>query len=128
MVSAGPDEFDLNAAWLRRSQTDLRAFMAALAARLEGALPGRVSVERRRDGLLSKTSHVARISLKTERAIYELALGKAQLSATRAKLVRGVTISSAAIAVPEWLAEVRKEVQALAEQAGVASDVLQEFL
>ncbi len=36
-VSGSPDEFDLDAAFLRRSEGDLRAFMEALAVRLEGA-------------------------------------------------------------------------------------------
>ena len=50
------DEFDLNAAVLRHSERDMRAFMAALAVRLETALPGRVTIERKRDGLSEVTS------------------------------------------------------------------------
>ena len=127
-MSAGPDEFDLNAAWLRRSQGDLRAFMEAFAVRLEGALPGRVVVERHRDGLLSKTSHVAKITLQGEKAVYEIANGKTGISAQRTKTVRGVAISSTQLPVPEWLGEVRDEVRRLADQHAAASDVLQDFL
>ena len=127
-MSYGPDQFDLDAASLRRSQSELRAFAEALAVRLEGALPGRVNVERRSDGLFSKTSHVARIALRGEKAEYQLALNKAELVASRAKTVRGVVISSTTIPASQWLAEVRAEVQALAEQAGSASDTLHDFL
>ena len=127
-MSGGPDDFDLNAAWARRSQGDLKAYVEALAVRLEGALPARVAVERRRDGLLAKTSHVAKISVRGEKAIYELSSGKAGVTAMRQKLVRGVAISSAQLPVPEWLAQVREEVQALADQLGSASDVLHDFL
>jgi hypothetical protein len=127
-VAAEPDQFDLDAAVLRRSESDLRAFMEALAVRLEGALPGRVTVERRRDGLFSKTSHVARLVVRGDKAVYELGCGAGRLDPKRAKLVRGVVISSSGVSPKEWLTEVRAEVQALAERAGAASDLFHDFL
>lgn len=127
-MSSGPDQFDLDGAVLRRSETELRAFVEALAVRIEGALPGRVTVERRRDSLFSSTRHVSRIAVRGERALYELRIDKAELSATRAKLVRGVSISTATLSARDWLAELRAELQALAEQAGSATDTLHGFL
>jgi len=127
-MSAQPDEFDLEAAVLRRSQVDLRAFMEALAVRLEGALPQQVSVERRRDGLLSKTSHVAGIEVRTEKAIYTLTLLKGVLTATRAKVVRDVVISTSSVTAAVWLGEVRAEISSLAQKSGDAADILHDFL
>ena len=127
-MSGEPDQFDLDGAVLRRSETELRAFMEALAVRLEGALPGRVDVQRKRDGLLSQSKHVAKIAVRGDRAVYELARDRSGLTATRAKLVRGVNISSSSVSPREWLADVRAEVQTLAEQAGSTSDALHGFL
>ncbi|HEX3916431.1 MAG TPA: hypothetical protein VHW60_03765, partial [Caulobacteraceae bacterium] len=127
-VSAAPDQFDLDGAVLRRADGELRAFMQALAVRLEGALPGRVTVERRRDGLFARTSHVASISVRGDKALYELGFDKGNLTATRAKFVRGVSISSSTIPAREWLGEVGDELNALAEEAGSASDALHGFL
>lgn len=127
-MSAEPDAFDLDAAGIRRAQGDLRAFMEALAVRLQTALPGRVSVERRRDGLLSRTSHVHEIGVRTDGANYRLVFDHGQLTTTKAKLVRGVAISTTSPPFPQWLAEVRAEVQALAGSLGSASDTLSEFL
>jgi hypothetical protein len=127
-VGPNLDDFDLDAAVLRRSETDLQAFMEALAVRLEGALPGRVKVERRKDGLFSKTSHVASIAFEGEKAVYELTFGRAGLSAARAKQVRGVVISSSTIDPAQWLGEVRQEVATLAGQASSAGDTLHDFL
>lgn len=124
----GPDQFDLNGALLRRSESELRAFMEALAVRLEGALPGRVRVKRRRDGLLSGARHVFEIVVEGERATYALSVAKSGLTATRAKLVRGVNISSASVPVPEWLADLNAELSALADQAGASTDALHGFL
>src|SRR5579859_3090916 len=90
-----PDDFDIEAAWLRRAQGDLRAFMEALAVRLEEALPQHVDVDSRRDVLLSKTSHGARIEIRTDAAVWAATLAKGVLQATRAKVVRGVVITTA---------------------------------
>jgi hypothetical protein len=127
-MSVADDGFDLNAALLRRSEKDMRAFLSALAARLEGALPGRVEVERKRDGLFSRTSHVARIAVRFEAAIFTISFGKTGLSATRAKLVREVVISTTPSPVPQWLKELQDEVAKLAEHAGSAGEVLHGFL
>jgi hypothetical protein len=127
-MSSEPDDFDVEAAWLRRSQGDLRAFMEALAVRLEGALPQHVSVDRRRDGLLSKTSHVARIEIRNDAAVYVITFISGVLAATRAKVVRGVVISTAPVAIARWLADVRAEVRKMAEQSGDSADVLHDFL
>ena len=93
------DSFDLDAAGVRRATGDLRAFSNALAARLEGALPERVVVRRVRDGLFSKESHVAQIEVRGERAVYLLAFTHGGVSATRAKSVRGVVISTAQVSM-----------------------------
>jgi hypothetical protein len=127
-MSAESNEFDIEAAWLRRAQGDLPAFLEALAVRLQGALPHHVTVERKRDGLLSRTSHVARIDLRTENAGYGLALSKGVLTPTRAKVVRGVVISTSALPLAAWLAEVRAAVKDLADQTGDAADLLHDFL
>jgi len=127
-MSAAPDQFDVEAAWLRRSQGDLRAFMEALAVRLEGALPSQVSVERRRDGLLSKTNHVAKIEVKTDTAIHSLSLTKGGLAATRAKVIRGVAISTSSLPVADWLSQVRAEAQVMAERTVGAAEALRDFL
>jgi len=106
----------------------MRAFLAALATRLEEALPGRVDVDRRRDGLFSRTTHVAKISLRSEGAIFTIIFDKAGLSANRAKLVRDVVINTTPLPVPQWLGELREAVAKMAEATGLAGDVLHGFL
>ena len=127
-MNSSPDAFDLNAAVLRHSERDMRAFMAALAVRLETALPGRVSVGRKRDGFFSSTSHVTEIKVEHPDAIFSLTFGKAGLAASRAKVVHGVTISNASLPVPQWLGELNKSVADLADSSAIAGDVLHGFL
>lgn len=127
-LDSGAGDFDLGMAWYRKAQGDLRAFMEAFAARMDGAVPGRVRIERRRDGLFSRTSHVVKVTISGEANAYVLSLEDGHLSAQRAKSVRGVTLKSQAMDFPEWLAALNADLQLLAEHAGSAQTVLHDFL
>lgn len=127
-VTPDIDPFDLDAAILRRNMQDMRAFMAALAERLDTALPGRVAIERKRDGMFASTTHVARIALTTDAAEYAITLDRSGVKTTRAKSVRGVTISTATITPTAWIDEVRTAVARLSNTADEASAVIGKFL
>jgi hypothetical protein len=122
------NDFDLSAAWLRRAEGDLRAFMAAFAARLEPALPGRVTVERKRDGFFSAQTHVVKVSIAAGSNVYVLAFTGAALAAQRMKAVRGVTLKTETMGMAPWLAALDADLQALAEDSGSAHGVLHDFL
>lgn len=127
-MDTGAGDFDLSMAWYRKAQGDLRAFLEAFAVRMDGAAPGRVRIERRRDGLFSARSHVARVTISGESDAYILDLDDGRLSARRARSVRGVTVKSEPMDLPQWLAALNAELQRLAENAGAAQDALHDFL
>jgi hypothetical protein len=128
ILTSGPGEFDLSAAWYRKAQGDLQAFLEGFATRMEGAIPGHVTVERRRDGLFSNTRHVAKVAIDTGPNVYTVALESNHLSALRSKAVRGVTLKSEPLDFPDWLAALNADIQRLAERTGAAHDVLHDFL
>jgi hypothetical protein len=127
-LTSGPGDFDLSAAWYRKAQGDLRAFLEGFATRMTGAIPGHVTVERKRDGLFSTTSHVVKVAIDAGPSVYVLHLENNHLSAVRAKSVRGVTLKSEPMDMPEWLAALNADIQRLAERVGAAHGVLHEFL
>ena len=127
-VDGFPNDFDVSAAWFRKAQGDLKAFMEAFAVRLEGALPGRVSVERKKDSLFAKTSHAEKVVVEAQNHVYVLALQKSRLSAHRSKIVHGVTLSTEPMNVPEWLGALNGDIETLAAHAGSAQTVLHDFL
>jgi hypothetical protein len=122
------DSFDLDAAILRRSEQDLKAFFGALAARLEQAIPGRVTVVRKRDGLFSGSSHVVRVELATDDAAFAIAIDRGAVQATRSKVVRGVVLSTSAIPAGEWLNAVRAAVARLSGAADDAAGTIGRFV
>ena len=127
-MSAELSDFDLAAAWQRKAKGDMRAFLEALAERLASALAGSVDVARRRDGLFSKTSHVARISVRFDACLLTLEVDGGHVRARRAKVVRGVTISSEEIGIPAWLEEVVRNTRETGAEDATAHGVLHDFL
>jgi hypothetical protein len=127
-LTSGPGEFDLSTAWYRKAQGDLRAFLEGFATRLEGAIPGHVTVERKPDGFFSSMSHVVKVAIDVGANLYVVALERNHLTALRAKSVRGVTLKTETLDFPDWLNALNADIQQLAERAGVAHDVLHDFL
>ena len=72
MATGEGHPIDLLLASLRADMSDSRAFMRALAARLEDALPGQVTVERR-GGLLGRGKAVTRIEVELGEHRYRIA-------------------------------------------------------
>ena len=120
--------FDLSAAYIRRAQGDTKTFMEGLAARLEGALPGRVTVDRRRKGLFAGQTHVTSIAVTLDRCVLVLTLEGVRLKAKRAKVVHGVTIGSEDLTLPAWLDALHRDIGESVETAEAARAVLHDFL
>jgi hypothetical protein len=113
-VGAAPDlNLDLLAASLRADASDVGAFVEGLAAKLEDALPGRVSVERRRTGLLGGKK-VRAIAVNTGDRRLELRVDDGPLETTASRLSGGIVLKRETLDTDTWLAALG---QALAEEA-----------
>ncbi|MHB1671554.1 MAG: hypothetical protein ACYCVM_05845, partial [Acidiferrobacter sp.] len=121
-------DFDLPAAWIRRAQTDLHAFLEALAARLEGALPGRVQVERKREGFLTGPKRVVGITIRTDDNRYVLDAHNHEIHASRQHDVRGVVLKTETLTLDRWLQDLEEELRRLSGALEGARGVLQDFL
>ncbi len=121
--------FEMLAASLRADETDTRAFLAALATKLEGALPAQTVVERARDGLFKNTTHVARVDVDLAPFRYALGAGKrGELEATRAKIVGGVAIKNEALPIDRWIEELARSLTAYAEGSASARAALERLV
>jgi hypothetical protein len=106
MASEENLDLDLPAAALRADATDVELSIEALANSLEQALPGMASVERRRvGGFRSKRREVARIEVALGDEQFELRREGGALRCTRNKVVRGITLSRAELAMSDWIGE-----------------------
>ena len=106
-------DFDLVAASLRADTVDTRAFAAALAVKLEQALPGLVQVERK-GGLFSKDKQVRSISATFGEQCYRLDVDGGRVEASRQKSVRGIVLHTDRLGLDEWIDGLSRELTAAA--------------
>jgi hypothetical protein len=110
-VGRGAD-FDLLAASLRADTRDLGAFVEALAAKLEGAFPDRVVVDR--GGFLGgKRVRALGVELGDQR--FELTHESARVTCRRRNVVRGIALRNEELSLDEWIDELSRR---LLEEAG----------
>ena len=102
---APEQDFDLLAASLRADATDLRAFVEALAAKLEGAFPDRTQVERK--GLLGP-KRVRRVAVRVGDDEFELEHDDGALSTRRRSVVRGIALKNEELELDRWIDELSR--------------------
>ena len=99
---ADAPDLDLLASSLRADAGDTAAFLDALAARLEGAFPGQVDVERK-GKLFGGAKRVRRIAVRLGDAHYEIEGAGGALAARRRNVVRGIALKSEELGVEAWI-------------------------
>jgi hypothetical protein len=96
-------DLDLLAASLRTDAGDVDAFVEGLAVKLEGLVPGRVQVQRRRSSLMGPKL-VQRIVLDAGGERLELSVARGGLETRVARLSGGIVLKSEAVEMEAWLA------------------------
>jgi hypothetical protein len=114
-VADAPD-LDLLAASLRADASDTAAFLEALGARLETALPGQVEVQRK-GGLLGGGKRVRRIVVRLGDAHYEIERDGGAVVARRRTVVRGIALKSEELGVDAWIEALSADLLALAQSS-----------
>ncbi|HEY5429770.1 MAG TPA: hypothetical protein VIK04_11680 [Solirubrobacteraceae bacterium] len=106
-------DIDLLAASLRADTSDLGAFVEAMATKLEEAVPGAVTVDRRRDGMFG-AKRVRRIALDAGGQRLELRTDGTAIETTCSRLSGGIVLKREELDTDAWL---RALGEALAIQA-----------
>ncbi len=120
--------FDLLAASLRSSGSDLDVFVEVLADKLALALPGRVVVERRALRRFSKEKRVARIEVALGDNRYTVVMRNGALETRCAKAVRGVVLKTEELPLDGWLAALGRELAVEAEASEQSRAALDQLL
>jgi hypothetical protein len=107
-------DLDLLAASLRADSTDLGTFVESLATKLEEAVPGRVRVERRRNGMFGpKTVRSVSVDLGDRRL--ELRADGGAVQTRCARLSGGIVLKNEALETDAWLATLSDALAARSE-------------
>jgi hypothetical protein len=118
-------DFELVAASLRADAGDLASGLEVLARKLEGALPGRVRVER--SGLF-RNKRVERLECDLGETRYALAVRGGRPEARRGTVVRGVTLKSEELGLDAWIDALARELAQEAAESEQARAALGKLL
>jgi len=121
------DNFDLQAAWLRRFSADAASNLGAFARRLKEALPGQVVI-REQKGFFAKTGTITGVTITLGEHVYILEVKHDQLTASIAMVVRGITLNTRNIDPADWFARLSAETQKVSVHAQTLSTSLQGFM
>jgi hypothetical protein len=124
----GPLQMELLAASLRADSSDTKAFLEALATKLEGSLPDRTTVTRH-SSLFSREHPVKEITVLL--GDYQYRIGRERqgpIMARRAKVVRGIVLKTEQIPLEQWIEELAGELAQVAASSAQARSALERFL
>ncbi len=122
------DDLDLAAAGLRADARDAPALLAGLAAWLEQAIPGLVTVERKRAGMFDSRKQVVRITCRLGEDTFLLEPDGAGTSARRARTVRGITLKTETLPLADWLNQLASALVSHAELTEASTEALRGLL
>lgn len=119
--------FDIEAAWLRRFQSDAESNLRAFALTLREAMPELVTVEERR-GLFERHGRIVGVQIALGEHQYVLQLAKGRLQASIAMVVRGITLNTKAVDPAEWFRRLGEETHQASEHAKSLSESITRFM
>jgi hypothetical protein len=120
-------DIDLLAASFRTDLSDLGAFVEGLAVKLEGALPTRVRVERRRSGMFGPKL-VQRIEFDAADQRLELRYDGRVIETRCSRLSGGIVIKSETLDTDAWLAALGRALAIEAERSATTRQALERLL
>jgi hypothetical protein len=120
-------DIDLLAASLRADSSDLRAFVEALAVKLEEAVPAAVSVQRRREGMFGPKL-VQRIALDAGDQRLELRAQGAAIQTRCSRLSGGIVLKSDELGTDAWLEALGQALLVEAQRSQITRQALQRLL
>jgi hypothetical protein len=129
VVATDEFSFDLSAAQWRKSATDERAFVEALAIRLQQALPGMVTITRH-FAFFAKDKRVHTIEVRLLNVEYELVQekGAGVLRTSKGKVVHGVRLKSDELPFTDWLNHLSQDLEEYSNEHQDTRETLERFL
>lgn len=123
-----PLQVDMLAASLRADATDLKAFMEALANKLEGALPSSTVVTRQ-NKLFAREHPVKEVVVMLGDYQYRIFYEPPKpLLTLRAKTVRGIVLKTEQLRMDQWIDALAGDLAQEAMQSAQAHAALERFL
>jgi len=121
------ENFDMQAAWLRRFTADVESNLRAFALRLKEAMPELVTLQETR-GFFASSGKITGVTVDLGEARYGLELVNGRLKATIAMVVRGIVLNTKSIDPADWFVRLSAETKEISAHAQALSQSLTAFM
>ena len=119
--------FDIEAAWLRRFQSDAESNLKAFALALREAMPDLVTIEEHK-GLFERRGRITGVQIALGEHLYVLQFANRRLQASIAMVVRGITLNTKVVDPAEWFRRLAEETHQASEHAKSLSESITRFM
>lgn len=119
--------FDMEAAWLRRFQSDAESNLRAFALTLREAMPDLVTIDEHR-GLFDRRGRITGVKIALGEHQYVLQFANGRLQASIAMVVRGITLNTKTVDPTEWFRRLAEETRQASEHAKSLSQSITRFM
>lgn len=120
-------DFDVQAAWWRRFQSDAESNLRAFALRLKEAMPELVAIQESK-GLFSRNAKTTGVTVDLGENRYILQIANGRLQASIAMVVRGITLNTKSIDPADWFGRLAAETKKASDHAKSLSQSLAKFM
>ena len=120
-------DFDVQAAWWRRFQSDAESNLRAFALRLKEAMPELVTIQESK-GLFSRNAKTTGVTVDLGENRYILQIANGRLQASIAMVVRGITLNTKSIDPADWFGRLAAETKKASDHAKSLSQSLAKFM
>jgi hypothetical protein len=120
-------DFDIQAAWWRRFQSDAESNLRAFALRLKEAMPELVTIQESK-GLFSRNAKTTGVTVDLGQNRYLLQVADGRLQASIAMVVRGITLNTKSIDPADWFGRLAAETKKASDHAESLSQSLAKFM
>jgi hypothetical protein len=120
-------DFDVQAAWWRRFQSDAESNLRAFALRLKEAMPELVTIQESK-GLFSRNARTTGVTVDLGENRYILQIANGRLQASIAMVVRGITLNTKSIDPADWFGSLAAETKKASDHAKSLSQSLTRFM
>ena len=120
-------DFDVQAAWWRRFQSDAESNLRAFALRLKEAMPELVTIQESK-GLFARNAKTTGVTVDLGENRYILQIANGRLQASIAMVVRGITLNTKSIDPADWFGRLAAETKKASDHAKSLSESLAKFM
>ena len=120
-------DFDVQAAWWRRFQSDAESNLRAFALRLKEAMPELVTIQESK-GFFSRNAKTTGVTVDLGENRYILQIANGRLQASIAMVVRGITLNTKSIDPADWFGRLAAETKKASDHAKSLSQSLAKFM